>query len=148
MHISAPPRPRRDLEIRLFSALTAEHARAPDMSGVERDRRRRLTMPTLSRPALLAAPLADGRIASTHAWLHLPEHRVQLAAIDRDLWQTLKPLLAVAPYNPPRVRDIVTATGIGKETVADLARATSPRDEIGGGRKVAIHILEFFDRIG
>jgi selenocysteine-specific elongation factor len=22
------------------------------------------------------------------------------------------------------------------------------RDEIGGGRKVAIHILEFFDRIG
>ena len=28
------------------------------------------------------------------------------------------------------------------------ARAASLRDEIGGGRKVAIHILEFFDRIG
>ncbi|MEI7430178.1 MAG: SelB C-terminal domain-containing protein [Betaproteobacteria bacterium] len=29
-----------------------------------------------------------------------------------------------------------------------MARAASLRDEIGRGRKVAIHILEFFDRIG
>lgn len=28
------------------------------------------------------------------------------------------------------------------------ARAAALRDEIGGGRKVAIHILEFFDRVG
>ncbi|MFA4970444.1 MAG: SelB C-terminal domain-containing protein, partial [Sulfuritalea sp.] len=28
------------------------------------------------------------------------------------------------------------------------ARAADLRDLIGGGRKVAIHILEFFDRIG
>ena len=28
------------------------------------------------------------------------------------------------------------------------ARAATMRDAIGGGRKVAIHILEFFDRIG
>jgi selenocysteine-specific elongation factor len=28
------------------------------------------------------------------------------------------------------------------------ARAADLRDRIGGGRKVAIHILEFFDRIG
>lgn len=179
------------LATRLLAALAAEHERAPDMPGVERDRLRRLTLPTLSRPAfdaLLAAPLADGRIAQTHAWLHLPEHRVQLAAADRDLWQTLKPLLDAAPYGPPRVRDVAKATGIAEDTVralfkrvarfgeaypvahdhyftaeavADLARrvaalnardgharAAPLRDEIGGGRKVAIHILEFFDRIG
>lgn len=179
------------LEIRLFSALTAEHERAPDMPGVERDRLRRLTLPTLSRPAfdaLLAGPLADGRIARTNAWLHLPEHRVQLPAADHDLWQTLKPLLAAAPYAPPRVRDVAKATGVAEDTVrslfkrvarfgdaypvahdhyftaeavADLARrvaalnaedgcarAAPLRDQIGGGRKVAIHILEFFDRIG
>jgi selenocysteine-specific elongation factor len=29
-----------------------------------------------------------------------------------------------------------------------FARAATLRDQIGGGRKVAIHILEFFDRIG
>ncbi len=180
-----------ELENRLLAALAAEHERAPDMPGVERDRLRRLTLPTLSRPAfdaLLAEPLKDGRIAQTHAWLHLPEHRVQLAASDRDLWQTLKPLLAATPYAPPRVRDVAKASGIGEESVralckrvarygaaypvahdhyftaeavADLAqrvaalnardgcaRAASLRDEIGGGRKVAIHILEFFDRIG
>ncbi|MGB7501036.1 MAG: selenocysteine-specific translation elongation factor [Azonexus sp.] len=180
-----------ELEERLLAALAAEHERAPDLTGVERDRLRRLTLPTLSRPAfdaLLAVPLADGRIAQTNAWLHLPEHRVQLAAADRDLWQTLKPLLDAEPCNPPRVRDVAKATGIAEETVrtlfkriarhgdawpvaqdhyftaaavADLAlrvatlnardgcaRAAPLRDEIGGGRKVAIHILEFFDRIG
>ncbi len=180
-----------ELEDRLFAALAAEHERAPDLTGVERDRLRRLTLPRLSRPAfdaLLAAPLAAGRIAQNNAWLHLPEHRVQLAAGDRDLWLTLKPLLDAEPCNPPRVRDVARATGIGEDTlralfrriarhgdawpvahdhyftaaaVADLARrvaalnardgcarAAPLRDEIGGGRKVAIHILEFFDRIG
>jgi len=180
-----------ELEGRLLAAIAAEHERAPDLTGVERDRLRRLTLPTLSRPAfdaLLATPLADGRIAQTNAWLHLPEHRVQLAAADRDLWQTLKPLLAADPYTPPRVRDVAKATGIGEDTVRALfkriarhgdawpvahdhyftaeavaelarkvvilnqrdgcARAATLRDEIGGGRKVAIHILEFFDRIG
>lgn len=179
------------LEIRLLAALAAEHERAPDLTGVERDRLRRLTLPILSRPAfdaLLAAPLADGRIAQTNAWLHLPEHRVQLAAADRDLWLTLKPLLDAQPCNPPRVRDVARATGVGEDSVRALfkriarhgdawpvapdhyftaaavavlartvatlnqrdgcARAAPLRDEIGGGRKVAIHILEFFDRIG
>ena len=179
------------LENRLLDALANEHQRAPDLPGVERDRLRRLTLPTLARPAfdvLLAAPLAAGRIAQSHAWLHLPEHRVQLAANDHELWQTLQPLLATAPYNPPRVRDIAKASGLPEDTirtlfkriarygdawpvahdhyftataVADLAhrvaglnasdgcaRAASLRDQIGGGRKVAIHILEFFDRIG
>ena len=181
----------RALEVRLLAALAAEHERAPDMPGVERDRLRRLTLPTLTRPAfdaLLAGPLKAGQVAQTHAWLHLPEHRVQLAAGDRDLWLTLKPLLDAEPCNPPRVRDVAKATGLGEESVrslfkrlarlgeaypvahdhyftaaavADLARrvaainerdgcarAASLRDEIGGGRKVAIHILEFFDRIG
>ena len=179
------------LEAKLLAALAAEHERAPDMPGVERDRLRRLTLPTLSRPAfdaLLAAPLDKGHIAQTNAWLHLPEHRVQMAASDRDLWQTLKPLLKAEPYGPPRVRDVAKATGIGEDTVRALfkrvarigeaypvahdhyftasavaalaryvatlntehgfARAASLRDQIGGGRKVAIHILEFFDRIG
>jgi len=180
-----------ELEVRLLAALAAEHERAPDLSGVERDRLRRLTLPTLSRlafDALLAVPLAGGRITQTHAWLHLPEHRVLLAAADRDLWLTLKPLLDASPYAPPRVRDVAKATGIAEdsvrllfkriarhgdawpvapdhyftaEAVADLAhrvaalnasegcaRAAPLRDQIGGGRKVAIHILEFFDRIG
>lgn len=176
---------------RLIEAARAEHERAPDMIGVERDRLRRLALPTLSRAAfdrLTFELLAANELAQSGSWLHLPEHRAVLAATDADLWNTLKPLLEAEPYGPPRVRDIAKATGIAEEvvrglmkrvarvgqvypvahdhyftaeSVADLAgrvsllcaqrgsaRAAALRDEIGGGRKVAIHILEFFDRVG
>jgi selenocysteine-specific elongation factor len=176
---------------RLVEAARAEHERAPDMIGVERDRLRRLALPTLSRAVfdrLTFELLGAGELAQSGSWLHLPEHRAVLAATDVDLWNALKPLLEAEPYGPPRVRDIAKATGIAEEVVrglmkrvarvgqvypvahdhyfaasavADLAgrvsrlcaqggsaRAAALRDEIGGGRKVAIHILEFFDRVG
>ncbi len=179
------------LQERALEALAQEHERAPDMPGVERDRLRRLTLPALARPAfdaLVDTLLAAGRLTQTHAWLHLPDHRVQLVPADRDLWRTLRPLLDAAPYGPPRVRDVARASGIAEdrvralmkrvarmgeaypvahdhyftaEAIADLARrvaaiaardgaarAAPLRDDIGGGRKVAIHILEFFDRVG
>jgi len=180
---------------RLLAALAAEHQRAPDMAGVERERLRRLTLPTLERAAfdvLVAELLGAGRLAASRAWLHLPEHQAKLAAGDRDLFAVLKPLLDVEPCGPPRVRDIAKASGTAEDVVRQLfrrvaragelypvahdhyftadavarlatiiaelnaekgsARAADLRDIIyssgGGGRKVAIHILEFFDRIG
>jgi selenocysteine-specific elongation factor len=179
------------LSDRLLAALATEHQRAPDMVGVERERLRRLTLPTLSRVAfdeLVVELLAAGRIAASRAWLHLPEHEASLAAGDRELFAVLKPLLDVQPFGPPRVRDVARAAGTAEDVVRQLfrrvaragelypvahdhyftadavaqlaamvaelnvekaaARAADLRDRIGGGRKVAIHILEFFDRIG
>jgi selenocysteine-specific elongation factor len=179
------------LGARVLAALGEEHTRHADMPGVERDRLRRLTLPTLPRAAfdaLTAELLAAQRIARSGAWLHLPEHRIQLADYDQAMWQLLKPLLDSTPYGPPRVRDVAHATGIAEDTVRTImknvarvglaypvahdhyftaaavdqlaqriaglcasegvARAASLRDAIGGGRKVAVHILEFFDRIG
>ena len=179
------------LSEKLLAALAGEHQRAPDLVGVERERLRRLTLPTLARAAFdaLVAELLDaGRLAAARAWLHLPEHRVQLAAADRDLFAVLKPLVDAQPFGPPRVRDIARASGTAEDVVRQLfrrvaragelypvahdhyfsadavarlaalvaelnvekgaARAADLRDRIGGGRKVAIHILEFFDRIG
>ena len=176
---------------KLLAALATEHQRAPDMVGVERERLRRLTLPTLARAAfdaLVAELLAAGRLAASRAWLHLPEHQASLAAGDRDLFAVLKPLLDVEPFGPPRVRDIARDSGTAEDAVRQLfrrvaragelypvahdhyftadavsqlaalvaelnaeqgaARAADLRDRIGGGRKVAIHILEFFDRIG
>ncbi len=176
---------------RLLAALAAEHQRAPDMVGVERERLRRLTLPTLERAAfdaLVAELRAAGRLAASRAWLHLAEHQASLAAGDRDLFAVLKPLLDALPFAPPRVRDVARAAGIAEDTVRQLfrrvaragelypvahdhyftadavaqlaahvtelnaekgaARAADLRDRIGGGRKVAIHILEFLDRIG
>jgi selenocysteine-specific elongation factor len=183
------------LQDRLLAALAAEHARAPDMAGVERERLRRMTQASLARgafDALVAELLATGRIAQTRAWLHLPSHQASVSAADRELFAVLKPLLDAAPYNPPRVRDVFRASGTAEDTVRQLfrriaragelypvahdhfftaaavaelaaivarlcaergsARAADLRDIIygdgGGGRKVAIQILEFFDRIG
>ena len=179
------------LRERVVTALSAEHERQPDMAGVEHDRLRRLTLPSLARPgfdALIGELLDDGRIAQTGAWLHLPEHRVALGPQDRGRWEQLKPLLLHEPFNPPRVRDLARSTGLDEDAVRTLlkrvarigeiypvahdhyfdagvtaelagrvaglcaeegaARAARLRDGIGGGRKVAIHILEFFDRIG
>jgi selenocysteine-specific elongation factor len=181
----------RKLGDRLLAALAAEHERAPDMPGVERDRLRRLTLPALVRTVfdVLTVQLLDSRqIVQSNAWLHLPEHRVQMSPSDQSLWAALKPLLDAAPCCPPRVREMAGASGVAEDTVravfkrvarmgeaypvahdhyftasavADLARrvaalnvrdgmarAATLRDEIGGGRKVAIQILEFFDRIG
>jgi selenocysteine-specific elongation factor len=176
---------------RLLAALAAEHLRAPDMVGVERERLRRLAMPTLARSAfdaLVAELLGASRLAASRAWLHLPEHKASLAEGDRDLFAVLKPLLDAQPFGPPRVRDTAKASGTAEDVVRQLlrrvaragelypvahdhyftadavsqlaaiiaelnathgaARAADLRDRIGGGRKVAIHILEFFDRIG
>jgi selenocysteine-specific elongation factor len=176
---------------KLLGALAGEHERVADMIGVERERLRRMTSALLPRPAfdtLVHELLAAGHIAQTRAWLHLPEHRASVSGDDRKLFAALKPLLAVNPYNPPRVRDVFKATGMPEDTVRQLfrrlaragelypvahdhyftasavaelaamlnefcnehgtARAAALRDRIGGGRKVAIHILEFFDRIG
>jgi selenocysteine-specific elongation factor len=175
----------------LLGKLAEEHQRCPDMIGVERERMRRMVSPGLARTAF--AELTDelraaGRLVQTRAWLHLPEHHASLAAADRSLFEVLKPLLDVASYNPPRVRDIYRTTGTPEEivrrlfkrlahagelypvahdhyftaaAVAELANtikilsaehgsvtAAALRDRIGGGRKVAILILEFFDRVG
>jgi selenocysteine-specific elongation factor len=181
----------RTLGNKLLAALEAEHQRAPDMVGVERERLRRLTLPTLGRgafDALVAELLAAGRLAASRAWLHLPEHRASLAAGDRDVFAGLKPLFDAQPFAPPRVRDVARDSGMTEDAVRQLlrrvaragelypvahdhyftadavaqiaalvaglnaekgaARAADLRDHIGGGRKVAIHILEFFDRIG
>jgi selenocysteine-specific elongation factor len=179
------------LRTRLLDALAREHAHAPDLAGVERERLRRMTLATLPRAAfdvLVDELLAAGVVAQTRAWLHLPSHRASVSAADRDLFSVLKRLLDAEPYNPPRVRDVFKASGTPEENVRQLfkriaragdlflvahdhyfttaavaelaaivaelsnahgaARAADFRDCIGGGRKVAIHILEFFDRIG
>ncbi len=175
----------------LLVTLDKEHQRVPDMMGVERERLRRMTLASLTSAvfdALVAELLASARVSQTRAWLHLPEHTVQVAPADRDLLALFSQALQATPFNPPRVRDLARASGMAEDTVRQLlrrvaragelypvahdhffsaaavaelaaivsrlcaehgvARAAALRDVIGGGRKVAIQILEFFDRTG
>jgi len=178
------------LRQRLLDTLTAEHARVPDMLGVDRERLRRMTAPMLSRSAFLALTdesLAIGNIKASGLWLHLPGHSVALLAHEEKLWAKVRPLLDAAPYQPPRVRDIAYTLDVDESTMRlllqrlarlgdvfqvahdhfftrgsvtalatiarqlaqdDLLEAAVFRDRIGVGRKLAIQILEFFDRVG
>ncbi len=121
------------LKEKACSALADEHARAPDMIGVERERLRRMSAPRLSRAAFAALAdelLAAGAIAQTRAWLHLPAHRASVSDADRTLFAALKPLLDAAPYNPPRVRDLARATGTPEETVRQLCKRIARAGEL------------------
>ncbi|WP_310446421.1 selenocysteine-specific translation elongation factor [Thiobacillus sp.] len=121
------------LGARLVDALAAEHARAPDMIGVERERLRRMTatrLPRVAFDALCAELLAAGLVAQTRAWLHLPTHRVSVSAADRELFAALRPLLDSAPYNPPRVRDVANATGTPEDSVRQLFKRIARAGEL------------------
>ena len=187
-----PPSRWRALRESVVAVLAAEHERVPERLGPDRERLRRIAAPNLTRPAfaaLLDELFAQGQIVRTGPWVHLPEHRIQLAPADDQLWRNaIEPLLGAQPFNPPRVRDVARQLDLEEQqtrrllkqlaamgevfqvahdhfftgdAVAELsaialelveregeARAASLRDRIGGGRKVAIHILEFFDRLG
>ncbi|MBT9613404.1 MAG: selenocysteine-specific translation elongation factor [Burkholderiales bacterium] len=175
----------------LLARLAEMHQKESDTLGPDRERLRRMALPTAERPvfaALLDELLRDGQIAQSGPWLHLPEHKVRLSANEEKLWLKVRPMLAETPFQPPRVRDIarsllleedktrllmkrVSRTGQtylvahdhyftreAVEALADIVRelaeaqgaasAAEFRDRIGTGRKLAIQILECFDRMG
>ena len=175
----------------VLAALAAEHARAPEVLGLEGRRLRRLATPDLPWEvftALIDQLLAGQRVARHGPWLHLPTHRITLTGAEDKLWRAVAPLLRATPFQPPWVRDIaqtltapepqvrsllqrVTMLGdtyevmrdrfFTREAIAELARIVSElatengavtasefRDHIGTGRKLAIRILEYFDKTG
>jgi selenocysteine-specific elongation factor len=189
--LSVSPAARATFLDRILNALQAEHARAPDMVGVSRERLRRLALPALGQAPfdeLIAGLLAEGRVQQSGAWLHAPEHRATLSPDEQKLWAEVCVLLEQDSFQPPRVRDLALTMSIDEadmrrllkrvariggvypvahdhyfthDAVAELSRivrelaaehafanAARFRDRIGTGRKLAIQILEFFDRIG
>ncbi len=175
----------------VLAALADEHARAPELLGLEGRRLRRQACPDLPWEvfvALVDQLLAGQRVARHGPWLHLSTHRITLTGAEDKLWRAVAPLLRATPFQPPWVRDIartltapepqvrsllqrVTLLGdtyevmrdrfFTREAIAELARIVSElatengavtasqfRDHIGAGRKLAIRILEYFDKTG
>ena len=100
-----------------------------------------------SRAAPAIAVVGAGIVGATTAYM-LSRRGAHVTLIDR-----AEPGRGIRQHRQGRHRPLEA----GKEQrsrVARLcardgtARAAALRDEIGGGRKVAIHILEFFDRVG
>ncbi|HZE91917.1 MAG TPA: selenocysteine-specific translation elongation factor [Rhizobacter sp.] len=176
----------------LRARLSAFHAHYPDELGPDVARLRRLVAPRLAESlwrALVGQALRHGDIVQRGAQVHLPEHGVNLSAVDQRISQKVMPSLLSGGFDPPWVRDLAAEARESEalmrtvmarlaqrgelhqvvkdlyypvRTVTQLAalargiaqrhggevRAAEFRDATGLGRKRAIQVLEFFDRVG
>ncbi len=176
----------------VLQTLATFHLREPDYAGIERERLRRASLPTVSMvlfSALIESMLAAQLVSlNQRVFLAQPGHRIAFTAAESQLWQKITPLLAATPFQPPRVRPLAATLGIDEDSARHLlgksarlghthriahdhyfldeavramaasvlalaerdgAASVAPfRDRIGTGRKLAVEILEFFDRTG
>ncbi|MBA4217797.1 MAG: selenocysteine-specific translation elongation factor [Methylibium sp.] len=117
------------LTARLLAVLADFHARAPDELGPDAARLRRLVAPRLAEPLwqeLLAGLRATGRVAQRGACVHLPEHGVQLSAVEQRIAQKIAPRLAAAGAEGAWARDLAKDCGepesLMRATLARLAQ--------------------------
>lgn len=97
------------LENHVLQQLQSFHAQHPDEPGVGSNRLRRMCFPTMPPSlweALVAALLDSGRLARHGAWLHQPEHQVQLPAKDQALAQAVLKASLTGHFDPPWMRDL------------------------------------------
>jgi selenocysteine-specific elongation factor len=114
-----------DRQQALLQQLARFHEQEPDQLGPDRDRLRRFSAMGLERAAFIALIdelLANGAVASSGPWLHLPDHQVKLNDQDTVLWQQIRPLMEQAIFDPPWVRDLAAACGEGESQVRLLLR--------------------------
>ncbi|SPB12728.1 selenocysteine-specific elongation factor [Caballeronia novacaledonica] len=180
------------MKTRLFDALAAFHERFPDEQGPDAARLRRMAAPLAPDAlwrALVEDAVANGSIARSGPWLHLPTHAVTLDEREETLARAVLASLEAGRFEPPWVRDLANAHGIGEDEMRRLLKKLARRGDVyqvvrdlfycrasigalaqlvaqqahvqGGavgaaafrdasalGRKRAIQILEFFDRVG
>jgi selenocysteine-specific elongation factor len=113
-------------QARLLERLAAFHETHPDVLGPDVALLRRLALPRLPDPlyrALLACAQQDGVVRMHGAVVHLPEHAVQLSAVEARIAQKVAPALAEAGFAGAWVRDLAQAAGEPESLVrATLAR--------------------------
>ena len=168
------------------------HDSHPDQLGPDSARLRRLAMPRLNgalQQRIIQTLRSDQRISLRGAFIHLPEHSIQLSQEEQRIAEKIAPKLSDAGFNGAWVRDLALdcnePENLMRTTLARLARqgelhqvvkdlyypldtmqqlaqiarehaheaegnltAADYRSAIGLGRKRAIQILEYFDRIG
>lgn len=93
----------------LLAALDTFHQKHPDELGPDAARLRRLALPRLPEPlfrALLAALQADGRVQQRGAFVHRPEHGVNLSATEERIAQKAAPRLTDAGFEGAWARDL------------------------------------------
>ncbi len=117
------------LTARLLAALADFHQQSPEELGPDAARLRRLVAPRIAEPLwrdLLAGLRGAGRIALRGAFVHLPEHGVQLSAIEERIAQKIAPRLAAVggegAWARDLARDCAEPEPLMRATLARLAR--------------------------
>lgn len=117
------------LSARLLAVLADFHRQSPEELGPDAARLRRLVAPRIAEPLwrdLLAALRADGRLALRGAFVHLPEHGVQLSAIEERIAQKIAPRLVAVGAEGAWARDLAKDCAepetLMRATLARLAR--------------------------
>ncbi|XAH25853.1 selenocysteine-specific translation elongation factor [Xylophilus sp. GW821-FHT01B05] len=113
----------------VLATLTRFHERMPDEPGVNTARLQRMALPGRVQAehaalwrGLVAALLADGSLAQSGAWLHLPGHQVTLNPAEQALAERVLPALLAGGFDPPWVRDLAREHQAAEEAVRQLLR--------------------------
>jgi selenocysteine-specific elongation factor len=117
----------------VLERLAETHKQTPDMLGPDANRLRRMAAPRLARAifaSLLGALRDEGRIMQSGPWLHLPEHRITLAAGDQTVWHKVAPLLLDQPFQPPRVRDLSNTLKVSETRMRQLLQQLAAMGEV------------------
>ena len=118
---------------RVLQTLADYHARHAEELGPDAARLRRLALPRLGETlwrALLASLQTDGALAVRGAFVHLPEHGIQLSATDERLAQKVAPLLASAGFEGAWVRDMASAVGESEALLRVALARLAQRGEV------------------
>lgn len=125
------------LQTQLIDSLARFHEKSPDEPGVNAARLRRMALPGLQQGSydalyqgLVDALLNSQLLASTGAWLHLPQHSVQLSSAEQTLAEKLLPAIAAGRYDPPWVRDLARDHAAGEELVRQLLKKLSRQGQL------------------
>lgn len=114
------------------------HEREPDNAGVERERLRRKSFPTLAPEAFAGALqqlLASGRLVPAQGrFVALPTHKVEFSAAERLVWEKVLPKLMDEAFQPPRVRPLAQEFGIDE---AEMRRLMGKSARLGYTYRIA-----------
>ena len=117
----------------VLERLAEMHKQSPDLLGPDANRLRKMAAPRLSHAifaSLLGTMRNEGRIMQSGPWLHLPEHRITLAAGDQAVWHKVAPLLLDQPFQPPRVRDLANALKVSETRMRLLLQQLAAMGEV------------------
>lgn len=113
---------KQQLQATVLEKIAEYHATHQDQLGVTKARLYRIAL--LDQPEKLAYFLideliAEGKLAQTRGWIHLPDHRIEFDGQELQIWQQIQPLFA-ATNQALWVREVAQALSMDETAIRNL----------------------------